>query len=139
MPSAQEKSAFSARLWFALKRSPTPVRGATDLARFFNLQHRTGASISVQTTHKWLTGRAIPTAEKIKTLAEWLNVGEHWLHYGPPPEPKLLEKQEIKTKLLKYSPTPETLSLAQKIETLPEHQKYLVSELITQFYGKALE
>ena len=136
MPSAQEKSAFSARLWFTLKRSSAPIKGATDLARLFNLKHRAGASISVQTAHKWLTGRAIPTAEKIKTFTEWLNVSEYWLHYGPPPEP---DRKENKTKLVKHSPSSETLLLAQKVEALPEHQKYIVSELIMQFYGKALK
>ncbi|BBE10476.1 MAG: hypothetical protein ON057_000836 [Glomeribacter sp. 1016415] len=136
MPSNQERSAFSERLRLALKRGPKPVKGATDLARLFNLQHRDGAGVSVQTTHKWLTGRAIPTADKIKTLAEWLDVGEHWLHYGPPPDPALLKAKEVKLKQAKYPPSPETVTLAKKIEALPEHQRYLVEELITQFYGK---
>ena len=84
MPTNEEKSAFSRRLELALRRSPEPVQGATELALRFNLRYR-GNAVSAQTAHKWLTGRAIPTNDKLATLAAWLNVSEHWLHYGPPP------------------------------------------------------
>ncbi len=83
MQTTQEKAAFSERLKSALRNSDRPVKGATDLARLFNLQHQIG--ISVQAAHKWLNGLVIPTDDRIATLAKWLNVSEHWLHYGPPP------------------------------------------------------
>jgi transcriptional regulator with XRE-family HTH domain len=139
MPTAQERSDFSARLRFALKKSAQPIKGATDLARIFNLKHRASAGVTVQTTHKWLTGRAIPTADKIETLAEWLDVNPHWLHYGPPPESAPTKAKDAQLKQLKYPPSSETLLLANKIEALPDHQRYLVAELITQFYGNLLE
>lgn len=138
MPTNQERSSFSERLRLALKRGHKPVKGATDLARLFNLQHD-GTGVSVQTTHKWLSGRAIPTTEKIRTLAEWLGVSEHWLHYRPPPDSSLLKVKETKLQQAKYPTSPETIELAKKIEALPEHQKYLVEELITQFYGQGPE
>src|SRR5260363_431300 len=87
MPTAKEKSDFSARLRFALRKSAQTIKGATDLARLFNLKYRSNRSITVQTAHKWLSGRAIPTADKIDILAEWLSVNPNWLHYGPAPEP----------------------------------------------------
>ncbi len=124
MSSEQKKSAFSARLRFALKRHSSPVKGATDLARHFNLRHP-GTSVSVQTTHKWLTGRAMPTDDKIKTLAAWLNVTEHWLHYGPPPEPTINPAR-------RHPPASNTLVLAEKIEALPEPLRDLVEELVSQ-------
>lgn len=86
MSSVQQKLAFSKRLLSALKAHSNTVKGASDLARLFNAQHHTGMGISLQTAHKWLTGRAIPTEDRMKTLAVWLGVSEHWLHYGPPPE-----------------------------------------------------
>lgn len=129
MPTAQEKAEFSARLKFAIRKSSVPVKGATDLARLFNVRYRADSGVSVQTTHKWMTGGAIPTLDKIKTLAEWLNVTEHWLHYGPPPS----EATEAKTKRTNAPPSAATLALASEIEALPDHQRYLVKALIDEF------
>ena len=143
MPTNEEKAAFAKRLELALRRSPEPVRGATELALRFNLRHR-GNAVSPQTAHKWLTGRAIPTKDKLMTLADWLNVSEHWLHYGPPPE-KLLKVGEQRaaygvqqagrpamTAKGTSKPSPEALSLATKIQALPPHRRYLVEELVAQ-------
>lgn len=135
MPTPEEKSAFSERLKFALRRSPEKVTGATELANRFNLRHHGAQPVSPQTAHKWLTGRTIPTPDKLETLADWLRVELHWLHYGPSPSvaehptPQPLPRDE------RYPPTPETIELASKIEALPPHQRYLVQELIEQFYG----
>lgn len=117
-----------------MARSPERMRGATDLANKFNLRFR-GEPVSPQTAHKWLTGRSIPTVDKLQTLAEWLKVDLHWLHYGPPPSgsaqttPKPLARDE------KYPASEETLELASKIEALSPHHRYLLEELIDQFYG----
>ncbi|MFW2474125.1 transcriptional regulator, partial [Burkholderia pseudomallei] len=107
MPTHEEKAAFTERLKFALLRSPEKVTGATELALHFNLRHHGEHPVSPQTAHKWLTGRTIPTPDKLHTLAEWLRVDLHWLHYGPPPSaarttPQPLPRDE------KYPPTPET-------------------------------
>ena len=83
MPTVEEKIAFAERLKFAMKRAPEKLRGGTDLAMHFNLRHRDGHPVSPQTAHKWLSGRTIPTDDKLATLAEWFNVDKHWLHYGP--------------------------------------------------------
>lgn len=139
MPTVEEKNAFAERLKFALQRSPEKATGGTQLALHFNLRHRGDHPISPQTAHKWLTGRTIPTADKLKTLADWLRVDLHWLHYGPPPNvvarstPKPLPRDE------KYPLTPETIELASKIEALSPHHRYLVQELIDQFYGDGAE
>lgn len=129
MPTDAEKAAFSKRLELALRRSTDPVDGATELALRFNLRHP-GTAVSPQTAHKWLTGRAIPTKDKLATLSKWLNVSEHWLHYGPPPA-----KAENAAKGKggsKASPSPEAIKLAQQIQTLPPHRRYLVEELVKQ-------
>lgn len=148
MPTNEEKAAFSKRLELALRRSAEPVHGATELALRFNLRHR-GNAISAQTAHKWLTGRAIPTKDKLATLAEWLNVSEHWLHYGPPPAiPLHVGEQQLpydasptgKPSAPSRStgkPLPETLSLAIKIQALAPHRRYLVEELVEQLQQDA--
>lgn len=142
MPTIEEKAAFSKRLSLALRRSPEPVQGATELALRFNLRHH-GSAVSAQTAHKWLTGRAIPTSDKLATLAQWLNVNEHWLHYGPPPSNLHAGEQrdhygeapsEVPSMTTKGAakPSTEALSLALKIQTLSPHQRYLVEELVEQ-------
>lgn len=143
MPTNEEKTAFSKRLRLALRRSKEPVHGATELALRFNLRHR-GNAISAQTAHKWLSGRAIPTSDKLLTLAEWLDVNEHWLHYGPPPSRPLHvaeSKQAYGTpeagtlpgsRKSIGKPSPEAIDLAVKIQALPPHRRYLMEELVDQ-------
>jgi len=138
MPTPEEKIAFAERLRFAMKRAPEKLRGGTDLALHFNLKHHGEQPVSPQTAHKWLSGRTIPTDDKLATLAEWFKVDKHWLHYGPSPGgaassavPKPLTRDD------KYSPSEEAIELASKIDALRPHHRYLVQELIAQFYGDA--
>jgi transcriptional regulator with XRE-family HTH domain len=141
MPTNEEKAAFAQRLKLALRRSPEPVHGPTELALRFNLRYQ-GNAVSAQTTHKWLSGRAIPTHDKLTTLAEWLGVNEHWLHYGPPTKQTLTAGEQRATYRTPKGatstargagkPTPETVALAEKIQTLSPHRRYLVEELVTQ-------
>lgn len=126
MPTIDEKTAFSKRLKLALRRSPDPVNGATELALRFSLRHN-GDPVTAQTAHKWITGRAIPTNDKLATIAKWLNVDAHWLHYGPPSKMALQPVDAIATK-----PAPELIALAVKIQALQPHQRYLVEELVEQ-------
>lgn len=138
MPSDIEKQSFSRRLRAALDHA-TKVRGATDLAREFNLQHRDGDGVSVQSAHKWLSGKAIPTADKLGTLARWLGISEHWLHYGPPPEveaPGALSAQHGPDGLARSN---ECMSLARRIEALSPRHRLLVEEIVMQFYGFATD
>ncbi|MEM5316300.1 transcriptional regulator [Paraburkholderia sp. JHI869] len=136
MPTSDEKAAFAERLKFAMKRAPEKLRGSTDLANRFNLRHHGEHPVSPQTAHKWLSGRTIPTHDKLETLAKWFDVDIHWLHYGPPgnagstvPRPRKHDD--------KYPVSEETLELASKIESLSAHHRYLVQELVAQFYGDA--
>jgi transcriptional regulator with XRE-family HTH domain len=141
MPTHEEKTAFSKRLQLALRRSSEPVSGATELALRFNLRHQ-GNAVSAQTAHKWLSGRAIPTHDKLATLATWLNVNEHWLHYGPPTKKNLTMDQErtpyrvakgtTSTTRNTGKPAPEAIALAEKIQALSPHRRYLVEELVAQ-------
>lgn len=130
MPTDSEKNAFSKRLELALRRSESQEIGATELANRFNLRYNGGMPVTPQTTHKWLSGRAIPTSDKLATLASWLNVDEHWLHYGP--APTRVENKGKKEGL----PSEELMKLAQKIQALPPHCRYLLEELVNQLQDK---
>jgi transcriptional regulator with XRE-family HTH domain len=135
MPTSEEKAAFAERLKFAMKRAPEKLRGSTDLANRFNLRHRGDQPVSPQTAHKWLSGRTIPTRDKLATLAAWFDVDVHWLHYGPSPGKSAPAVPKPRKPDDKYPLSEETLELASKIESLSEHHRYLVEELVSQFYG----
>jgi len=134
MPTKQEKSAFAERLRAALNNGPDPVKGSTDLALQFNLRHH-GDPVTTQAAEKWLKGITIPRSDKIATLATWLEVSAHWLHYGPEPvQPAAKAGKEGQRKEVKYPVSAESLTLAEKIRALSPRKRYLVEELITQLY-----
>ncbi|MFM2463821.1 XRE family transcriptional regulator [Paraburkholderia sp. RL17-368-BIF-A] len=130
MPTPKEKAAFAKRLKDSLE--PLKIRGGTKLAEQFNLRHRGDRPVTPQTAHKWLTGTTIPKPDKLRTLAEWLNVKEHWLHYGPSPgaSARPMARGE------KYPPSPEIIELASKIQSLTPKDRFLVEEMIVRFYGE---
>jgi transcriptional regulator with XRE-family HTH domain len=135
MPTSKEKSAFAKRLQDQIARKN--VKGGTQLAKQFNLLHRGEAPVSPQTAHKWLTGRTIPTPDKLQTLADWLGVGVHWLHYGPPPPVAARSKPLAPGE--KYPLTPEAIELASKIEALDPKDRHFLEEFVERLYdaGKA--
>ncbi len=83
MTLADEKQGFSRRLRECLRRIAVDKRNATELAREFNLRYQ-GAPVTAQATRKWLGGRALPSQDKIRALALWLDVPPHWLRFGEP-------------------------------------------------------
>src|SRR3979490_1834616 len=80
MSVAEEKGDFSRRLKDALRKARLDA-GPTRFAREFNLRHH-GEPVTAQTARKWLYGGALPTQDKLRTLAQWLEVSPHWLRYG---------------------------------------------------------
>ncbi|ARU03435.1 hypothetical protein CCO03_00935 [Comamonas serinivorans] len=77
---ATETQAFAARLRRALEDSgiqPSP----TVVANAFNLRYW-GRSITPHTARNWLLGNAIPTQDKLRVLADWLQVPPDVLRFG---------------------------------------------------------
>ena len=79
-----ERTSFANRLAKALKRAGKADSGPTALQREFNI--RSASPITIHSARKWLVGEAIPTQEKLRTLAEWLQVSPDWLRYGEAPD-----------------------------------------------------
>ena len=132
---ANEKQAFSLRLKQALKRSAKKVETPTELANQFNLRHQNDP-ITTQAAQKWLTGLARPTVDKIETLAAWLNVSAQWLRLGIAEErPQIeTEKKSPKGKVVTAaSLTQDELILIAQLRNLPEHRRFLVTEIVEQF------
>lgn len=81
MHTEEEKNGFSQRLRTALKLAGLDQVSNANLANRFNLRHP-NQPISTQAFHHWLSGRSIPTADKVETLAKWLNTSSEWLRHG---------------------------------------------------------
>ena len=137
MLTAAEKRAFADRLNLALKRSKKKIDGPTDLALQFNLRHR-NEPVTPQSAYKWLHGIALPSPDKMETLAAWLNVSPHWLRFGPPdagkPRKEAPSGLEMETPGSHESETfsAEELLLVRRLRALSEHQRHLVTELVGQ-------
>ena len=81
MKVSAEREDFSARLQVALRNASYPPDSPTQLSREFNVRF-SGHPITVHAARKWLVGEAIPTQEKLRTLAQWLGVPADWLRFG---------------------------------------------------------
>ena len=83
MPKVSESQQFADRLRSALesagvRASPTLVANA------FNLRYH-GRSITPHTARNWLLGKVMPTQDKLRVLAEWLQVSPYELRFGRAP------------------------------------------------------
>lgn len=81
MNSLEERLAFSERLQQALSNCDYSPRSPTELAREFNQRFK-GQSVTVHAARKWLHGESIPTQDKLRALAGWLDVPADWLRFG---------------------------------------------------------
>ena len=81
MNTSSEQEQFSGRLKKAQRDVGCPIHSPTKLAREFNT-HYSGVPISSHAMRKWLFGESIPTQDKLRVLAQWLNVGPDWLRFG---------------------------------------------------------
>jgi hypothetical protein len=81
MKPSVEREEFSQRLQQALSNAAYSPDSPTQLAREFNVRF-VGRPITVHAARKWLVGEAIPTQEKLRTLAQWLGVPAEWLRFG---------------------------------------------------------
>src|SRR4030095_6428843 len=89
MALGDEKQGFSKRLRESLTRAQPAAEAPAALAREFNLRYE-GTPVTVQAVRKWVSGRALPSQDKIRALALWLGGAPQWLRYGdggaaPPP------------------------------------------------------
>ena len=76
-----ERKEFAERLQSALRQARQPADSPTALARGFNSRYP-GDGITVHAARKWLMAESIPTQDKLRTLAQWLQVPAVWLRFG---------------------------------------------------------
>lgn len=81
MKNDDEKTLFAKRLALAMQSKGYEVK-ASILEREFNLNY-SGKPMTLHGVRKWLIGQAIPSGDKLLTLAKWLEI---------PPEELILNK-----------------------------------------------
>jgi transcriptional regulator with XRE-family HTH domain len=121
MTIAEEKGGFSRRLKEAMRKARLDA-GPTRFAREFNLRHH-GEPVTAQTARKWLYGGALPTQDKLRTLAQWLEVSPHWLRYGEPERAHTTAKQDTATYAV------DSAWLEKKFDSLSEPHRRMVLEI----------
>ena len=76
-----ERMDFSVRLKQTLESAHGLPPSPTIIAREFNFRF-VGKPVTVHAARKWLVGEAIPTQDKLRSLAAWLDVSVDWLRFG---------------------------------------------------------
>lgn len=87
-----EAQAFADRLRLALKgigMRPSPALVVNE----FNLRYW-GESITANTARNWLLGKSIPLQDKLRVLADWLQVSPDELRYGNMATPFLAQDSD---------------------------------------------
>ena len=130
-----ERKEFSDRLQSALRQARQPADSPTALARGFNSRFP-GSAITVHAARKWLMAEAIPTQDKLRTLAQWLQVPAEWLRFGdslsgdrregPAPVDNALGS-------MLAAMSSEDLKLVEALQELKADERRLVRELVQLF------
>ncbi len=122
-----EKLLFAQRLIAAMQAQGYQPKPAI-LEREFNLRHF-GEPVTLQGVRKWLIGTAIPSADKLLTLAKWLNVPPEELAFDKDMQ-KAIEQREINwQEEIGYKDK----EIFEAFIALPTPQKKIVREVIVAF------
>ena len=127
MPVTDEKQEFSKRLGDSLKRTQGSVRGAASIAREFNLRYE-GTPVTAPAVRKWLAGKALPSQDKLRALARWLEVSPHWLRFGEAEGGSTRAAPALRQNVAAYRVDPQWLT--KKYEALSESHKKIIVEVL---------
>lgn len=133
MHIAEEREKFSGRLKSALRRARYAPDSPTVLARHFN-EIYPGRPITVHAARKWLVAQAIPTQDKLRVLASWLDVPADWLRFGTVIEPSPEQNSEVAALLSRM--TRDEVSLVEDLHVLEHDERHIVREMILLFLRK---
>jgi transcriptional regulator with XRE-family HTH domain len=127
MALADEKQGFSRRLREGLRRAGLQGRGAAGVAREFNLRYH-GTPVTAQAVRKWLGGRSLPSQDKVRALALWLEVSPGWLRFGEPEGRPARTHGVLRQDAASYRVDPAWLSV--KIDALSEAHQRMIAEIV---------
>ena len=121
-----DKADFAERLAAAMVAAGYEPKPAV-LEREFN-QRYWGKSVTLQGVRRWLRGEVIPPNDKLRTLAEWLNVTPQELGFGDLPE-----RIEHRRKSWEESVGYQERQIFEAFLALPPEQRKIVREVILAF------
>lgn len=127
MVLVDEKRNFSKRLLEALRKARQDASSPTRMAREFNLRYH-GSPVTAQSVRKWLTAKSVPSQDKVRVLAEWLNVSAQWLRFGEGDPAAMQRGRALSQEAAHYAIEDDALS--RDFGRLSEHHKKIVLEIV---------
>jgi len=127
MVLTDEKQGFSRRFKDAIRKIRVKADSPTQIAREFNLRYH-GDPVTVPAIRKWLAGKALPSQDKIRALASWLEVTPQWLRFGEAERKEEPGGAAAKQDLALYAMDPAWVT--KKFELLDEPHKKMVLEMV---------
>jgi transcriptional regulator with XRE-family HTH domain len=124
MKASIERENFSERLQQALRNARYSPDSPTLLAREFNVRF-SGRAITVHAARKWLIGEAIPTQEKLRSLAQWLGVSAEWLRFGGQEDKTNVDVTDVTARFDSAD-----VKLIADLQRLDEHYQAVAREII---------
>jgi hypothetical protein len=118
-----EKQGFSKRLRDSLKRAGVRHGGPAAIAREFNLRYE-GTPVTPQAVRKWLAGQSLPSQDKMRALALWLEASPQWLRFGEGEGSALKLRQESAGYRV------DAAWMAKKYEALNDAHKKMAVEIV---------
>ena len=129
------KAEFAKRLAAAMQAAGYEAKPAV-LEREFN-QRYWGKPVTLQGVRRWLRGEVIPPHDKVRTLADWLNITPQELGFGDLPE-KIVQRRENWNDSIGY----QEREIIEAFLSLPVPQRKILREVILAFakaYPKATQ
>lgn len=120
-----ETQGFADRLRRALDSAgirPSP----TLVANEFNLRYW-GKSITPHTARNWLLGKSIPMQDKLRVLADWLQVSPDELRYGTPATAAKLQDRDNESHVLNM----QDREMLKRYLSLPQENRKTVRDVVT--------
>lgn len=138
MTISAERKEFALRLQSALRQARQSPESPTALARGFNSRFP-GRAITVHAARKWLLAESIPTQDKLRTLAQWLQVPAEWLRFGTQITMDGGQRDapvDTGMQSLLAAMSREDLKLVEELHALEAEERHLVREIVQIFFRK---
>lgn len=118
---------FSKRLATAMLEAGFEPK-ASVLEREFSLRYW-GKAVTLQGVRRWLRGEAVPSEDKLETLAEWLKVDKRYLQFGE------IQVKQREDQYIRWDArmSEEERQLIEMFMILPQDKRKIIGTIIRAF------